>query len=76
MQVNVHEAKSRLSELGKLVLKGVRMVIAKARKPYLDVLSPRQRTEPRTPGRLKGRIHMAPDFDQTPEEVVGAFGDD
>ncbi|HEY0833068.1 MAG TPA: hypothetical protein VGE72_04080 [Azospirillum sp.] len=27
----------------------------------------------RTPGRMAGRIRMAPDFDETPEEVIEAI---
>lgn len=75
MQVNIHEAKSRLSKLGELVLKGERVVIAKAGKPYLDLVPHRERMELRTPGRLKGRIRMAENFDETPEEVIESFED-
>ena len=76
MQVNIHEAKSQLSKLGELVLKGEKVVIARAGKPYLDLVPHRERTELRTPGRLKGRIQMAEDFDTTPEEVIASFEDD
>ena len=41
-QVNMHEAKSRLSELGELVWKGEKVVIARAGKPYLDLLPHRE----------------------------------
>ncbi|MFP4614783.1 MAG: type II toxin-antitoxin system Phd/YefM family antitoxin [Thiohalorhabdus sp.] len=75
MQVNIHEAKTKLSKLGELVLKGERVVIARAGKPYLDLVPHRERTEPRAPGRFKGRIHMAEDFDATPEEVIRDFED-
>ena len=73
MQVNIHEAKSKLSKLGELVIKGERVVITKSGKPYLDLVPHREQQEPRMPGRLKGQIHMAEDFDRTPEEVVAAF---
>ena len=72
-QVNMHEAKSRLSELGEMVWKGTRVVIARSGKPYLDLLPHRERRRPRRPGRLKGRIRLAQDFDETPEEVIDAF---
>lgn len=75
MQVNIHEAKSKLSKLGELVLKGEKVVIAKAGKPYLDLVPHREPNEARVPGRLKGRIEMAPDFDETPDEVVESFED-
>ena len=72
-QVNMHEAKSRLSELGELVWKGETIVIAKAGKPYLDLLPHRGRRLKRKPGRLKGRIKIAADFDATPVEVIADF---
>lgn len=72
-QVNMHEAKSRLSQLGEKVWRGETVVIAKAGKPYLDLLPHRVSTNPRTPGRYKGQIYMAEDFDVTPPEIIDAF---
>jgi antitoxin (DNA-binding transcriptional repressor) of toxin-antitoxin stability system len=72
-QVNMHEAKSRLSELGERVWKGEKVVIAKAGKPYLDLLPHRPQRRKRRPGRLRGKIEMAADFDRTPPEVVTDF---
>ncbi len=72
-QVNMHEAKSRLSELGERVWRGERIVIARAGKPYLDLLPHRGPRKPRRPGRLKGRIRMAPDFTETPTELLDGF---
>jgi antitoxin (DNA-binding transcriptional repressor) of toxin-antitoxin stability system len=72
-QVNMHEAKSRLSELGELVWKGEKVVIAKAGKPYLDLLPHRPERRERKPGLLKGKIRIARDFDATPPEVIDAF---
>ena len=37
-QVNMHEAKSQLSKLGEMAWKGEKIVIAKAGKPYLDLV--------------------------------------
>ena len=73
MQVNIHEAKSQLSKLAELVWKGEKVVIAKAGKPYMDLVPHREDLPKRRPGRLKGQIEMAEDFDQTPEEVVQDF---
>ena len=75
-QVNMHEAKSRLSELGELAQKGERIVIAKAGKPYLDLLPHRESKSPRRPGRLAGQIRIAPDFDDTAPELIAAFEGD
>jgi antitoxin (DNA-binding transcriptional repressor) of toxin-antitoxin stability system len=72
-QVNMHEAKTRLSELGELVWKGEKVVIAKAGKPYLDLLPHRPERRARKPGKLKGKIKIASDFDTTPQEIIAAF---
>lgn len=72
-QINMHEAKSRLSELGELAWKGERIVIAKAGKPYLDLLPHREQRVERKPGRLKGKITIAPDFDETPRGLIEDF---
>jgi antitoxin (DNA-binding transcriptional repressor) of toxin-antitoxin stability system len=72
-QVNMHEAKSRLSELGELAWKGEKVVIAKAGKPYLDLLPHRQERRERKPGLLKGKIRIAADFDATSPELIAAF---
>ncbi len=72
-QVNMHEAKSRLSELGERVWKGEKIVIAKAGKPYLDLLPHRAQRRKRRPGRLRGKIEIASNFDQTPSEVIASF---
>ena len=72
-QINMHEAKSRLSELAELVWQGERVIIAKAGKPYLDLLPHKGTRKPRVPGRLKGQIKIPPDFDTTPPEVIKDF---
>ena len=56
MQVNMHEAKSNLSKLGEKVWQGERVIIARAGKPYLELLPHRHVGNIRKPGRLKGQI--------------------
>lgn len=72
----MHEAKSQLSKLGEKVWDGETVVIAKAGKPYLDLLPHKDKREPRIPGRYKGRIEMQDDFIDSPEEVIDAFEGD
>lgn len=72
-QVNMHEAKSRLSELGEMVWQGQKVVIAKAGKPYLDLLPHQPERAPRVPGRYKGLIVIDKDFDATTEELIAQF---
>ena len=71
--VNMHEAKTHLSSLVERALAGEEIVIAKAGEPMVRLTPVVEDSRPRTPGRLKGRIKMAPDFDETPEEIVALF---
>jgi prevent-host-death family protein len=71
--VNIHEAKTRLSSLIVKVCKGESVVIAKAGKPLVKMIPIVADERPRTPGRLKGRIRMAPDFCRTSQEIIDAF---
>ena len=72
MQVNIHDAKSQLSRLAERVHNGETIVIAKAGKPYMDLV-PHRASPMRQPGRLRGEIELGPDFDETPDEVIRAF---
>ncbi len=71
MQVNMHEAKSQLSKLGRLVWEGEEVVIARAGEPYLRLMPYRE--PDRRLGLLKGRIWIADDFDDTPQDVIDSF---
>ena len=73
--VNMHEAKSRLSELVAKVERGEDVVIARAGRPAARLVRYEAPVDPRVPGRLAGRIEIAADFDETPIEVVEAFED-
>lgn len=76
MQINMHEAKSRLSDLAKKVHAGERVVVARAGEPYIELVPFQARGTPRTPGGYEHQIWIAPDFDETPAEVIGTFEDD
>ena len=61
--VNIHEAKTHLSELLKRVMRGEKIVIAKSGKP-VAVLSPIDEVPTcRIPGIDAGKVIIAPDFD-------------
>ena len=74
-QVNIHEAKTHLSRLVKEAAKGKEIVIAIAGKPAARLVS--LKTAPakkRKPGRLKGKIRIADDFDAPlPDELLKQF---
>jgi prevent-host-death family protein len=70
--VNLYDAKTRLSELVDRAAAGEEVVIAKAGKPMARLVPLRVRE--RTPGRGKGRIQIASDFDAPlPDEVLRDF---
>ncbi len=74
--VNVHQAKTHLSRLLELVEAGEEIVIARAGRPVAKLVPYRPRARPRSLGRWKGKIWTAPDFDQTPEDVIRQFESD
>ena len=74
-QVNIHEAKTHLSRLVKEAAKGKEIVIAIAGKPAARLVpleaAPVKR---RKPGRLKGKISIAGDFDEPlPQGLLRQF---
>lgn len=71
--VNMHEAKTTLSRLVELALAGEEVIIARDGRPLVKLVPIRASQEPRRPGRLRGRLRMAPDFDSTPDDLIDAF---
>lgn len=71
--VNMHEAKTKLSSLVEEAVAGEDVIIAKAGTPLVRLVPVQRDISQRTPGRLKGKISIAKDFDETPEEVIRAF---
>ena len=71
--VDVHEAKTHLS---RLLEAGEDVVIARAGKPIARLVPVAARTEPRAPGSWRGRVIIAADFYETPDELITAFHGD
>ena len=72
-QVNIHQAKTHLSQLLEDVARGEEIVIAKAGKPIARLVAVTTPSQPRQRGLLKGRITIATDFDAPlPEEISDA----
>jgi prevent-host-death family protein len=63
---NVAEAKAHFSSLVRRAAGGEDIVIARDGKPLVKLVSLSQGPQARTPGSARGKIRMAPDFDQTP----------
>lgn len=75
MQItNISEAKAQLSALIEKVMSGKEVIIGKAGKPVAKIVRYEPSKEPRKPGILRGKIHIAEDFDELPEDVAAAFG--
>ena len=75
MQVtNISEAKAQLSALIEKVLTGEEIIIGKAGKPVAKLVRYERGYEERRPGALKGKIKIAKDFDELPEDIAQAFG--
>ena len=73
LQVNMLEAKSQLSKLVKAALGGEEVIIARANKPAVKLVPHKPGKQYRTIGKLKGKIWMAPDFDEESEEINNLF---
>lgn len=76
MQItNISEAKASLSKLIERVLRGEEVVIGKAGKPVAKLVPYALNSEPRQlgAGRWKGKIWMADDFDELPEDILQLF---
>jgi len=73
MQVNMHEAKTHLSQLVERVEHGEEIVLCKAGKPVAKLVPYMKPHLPRTPGGWEGQIWIADDFDELPPEIEAAF---
>jgi len=71
--VNIHEAKTHLSRLLVRAAAGEEIVIAKAGQPMAKLVAYEEKRDARVPGRLKGKIWIADDFDDTPQWLIDAF---
>ena len=72
--VNIHEAKTHLSQLLQRVIAGEEVIIAKSGSPLARIVPYEQKPQPRVPGSAKGKIWIAPDFNAPlPDDILDAF---
>lgn len=72
--MNIHQAKTHLSQLLARVEQGEEFVIAKAGKPLARLIAFRSEDAVRTGGQWKGLVHIGEDFDDPlPDEIAGPF---
>jgi len=71
--LNIYEAKAQLSALVEQAAAGTEIIIAKAGRPRAKLV-PIRDVARRRPGRAKGKIWIAADFDAPlPADVLDAF---
>jgi prevent-host-death family protein len=72
---NISDAKATLSKLIERVMKGEEIIIGKAGKPVAKLVPYDADTAPRTlgAGNWKGKIWMADDFDDLPDDLIDLF---
>ena len=71
--VNVSEAKACISQLLDLVASGEEVIIARAGKPTAKLIPYQVNQKSRKPGCWKGKVKIAKDFDELPEDLSRAF---
>jgi len=71
IQANMHEAKSTLSQLADRAADGEVVIIAKAGKPYVQLVPILQRD--RTPGGFEGKVHMDDGFNKSDRDIQIMF---
>ncbi len=70
----MHEAKTRLSSLVRLVEQGERVVIARDGVPVAQISPYEVAATPRQGGQLRGQIWISDDFDAPMPEIEELFG--
>jgi prevent-host-death family protein len=74
MQLNLYDAKTRLSELVEAASQGETVVIAKAGRPLAKLGPVETSRRPLRLGLMKGSIRIGPDFDAPlPDSVLRDF---
>lgn len=74
MRIDIEEAGKQLAKLGGYAQTGEKVVITKDGEPYLELVlcseyQESRKNKPRVPGAWKGKVWMAPDFDEPLFEI-------
>jgi prevent-host-death family protein len=75
-QYNIHRAKTSLSRLVNETLSGDEVVIARNGEPMVRLVPYTRDDTPRRPGAWRGKVTIAPDFDELPPELERTFTGD
>ena len=76
MQINIQKSDSSLSQLVARAIAGEEVIIESEAGDPIARLVPYEKKQntPRTLGGWEGKVWIADDFDDIPEEIVEAFG--
>lgn len=75
--VNIHEAKTHLSQIVNQVLMGEEVIIARGGKPLIKLIPYEEEPTQRKGGQFKGLIQIGEDFDAPlPTEILKYFHGD
>jgi prevent-host-death family protein len=74
--INIYDAKTKLSQLVDRVAEGEEIIIARAGRPVARLVAFLPSSPTRKPGRLRGRVKVARDFDAPlPDELFESPAD-
>jgi prevent-host-death family protein len=74
VQVNIYEAKSKLSKLINQVIAGEEVIVAKSGKPVAKLVPFEKPAQNRKAGSAKGKLIISDDFDAPlPEDILKGF---
>ncbi len=72
--VNIHEAKTHLSEIARRIKKGERFILCDRNRPFAEIRPLPATSDQRRPfGLARGKIQLPEDFNETDPEVEALF---
>ena len=74
MLVNIHEAKTQFSKLIDRAVAGEEIIVARNGRPLVRLTPILTEKSVRIPGTWKGKVTLADDFDELPDDLLDAFG--
>jgi prevent-host-death family protein len=74
MNVGMHEAKTHLSQLVERALEGEEVILTRRGKPAVRLVPEREGGFASLKGVWAGRVHIADDFDELPDDIAERFG--
>lgn len=71
---NLSEAKAKFSEVVNRVEDGDEIIVTRMGKPVARIVAYQAEASKQRLGLLEGRLHMADDFDEWPEDIAESLG--